>query len=307
MAGGTITTGSIPRLLQEGIANIFGQAYEEHPVEWDRVFASDNSRKAFEIDVQFEGFGLAPSKPEGEGISFDTQRQGFVPNYQHITYAKGFTVTKEAMQDELYNVFSRRARALAFSMQQTKEVVGANILNRGFNAAFTMPGGDGKELFADDHLNGPSGGTFSNELAVGADLTEASIEDLLIQIGQATDPRGLKIALMGERLIVPVAETFNAARIMMSVLQNDTANNALNVVREMNAVAQGHTVNHYLTNNKAWFITTNSPDGMKYWTRQEVEFGEDNAFTSGNARMKADERYSFGWTDPRGIYGSPGA
>ncbi len=305
---GTIARGNAPRLLQEGVKKVFGQAYNEHPIEWNKFFDEDSSRKAFEIDVQFEGFALATQKSEGNDIAFDTQRQGFTPTYPHITYAKGFTVTKEALQDELYDQFSKRARALAFSMTQTKEVIGANVLNNGFNGSFVMGGGDGLSLFNTAHVNGPTdGGTFSNTLAVAADLSEASIEDLLIQVGQATDPRGLLIALQGTRLIIPVQEQFEAQRILGSILQNDTANNATNALRDMRALTDGFVVNHYLTDPDAWFIKTNAPDGMKYYTRQAVEFGEDMAFTNSNTRFKADERYSFGWTDPRGMYASQGA
>lgn len=305
---GTIARGNAPRLLQEGVKKVFGQAYSEHPIEWNKIFDEDTSRKAFEIDVQFEGFGLASEKDEGGDIAFDTQRQGFTPTYPHITYGKGFVVTKEALQDELYDQFSKRARGLAFSMTQTKEVVGANILNNAFNGSFLQGGGDGVSLLNTAHVNGPTdGGTFSNILPVAADLSEASLEDLLIQIGQATDPRGLRIAIQGTRLIIPVQEMFEAQRILGSVLQNDTANNATNALRDMRAIRDGFVVNHYLTDTDAWFIKTNSPEGLKYYTRQAVEFGEDNAFTSGNIRFKADERYSFGWTDPRGIFGTPGA
>ena len=302
---GTIARGNIPRLLQEGVKKVFGQAYDEHSTEWNRVFDEDSSRKAFELDVQFEGFGLASVKDEGGDIAFDSQRQGFTPTYPHVTYGKGFVVTKEAIQDELYDQFSKRARGLAFSMTQTKEVIGSNILNNGGNSAFVMGGGDGVSLFNDAHVNGPTdNGTFANRLPITADLSEASLEDLLIQIGQATDPRGLRIAIQGTRLIIPVQLQFEAQRILGSVLQNDTANNATNALRDMKAIRDGFVVNHYLTDPSAWFIKTNAPDGMKYYTRQEVEFGEDNAFTTGNMRFKADERYSFGWTDPRGMYGS---
>ena len=306
MSGGTIARGNAPRLLQDGVKKVFGQAYNEHEIQYTKIFGTDTSKKAFELDVQFEGFGLASVKDEGGDIAFDTQRQGFTPTYPHITYGKGFVVTKEAIQDELYGQFAKRARGLAFSMTQTKEVIGANVLNNATTAL--MGGGDGVSLLNAAHINGPTdGGTFSNILAVAADLSEASLEDLLIQIGQATDPRGLRISLQGTRLIVPTGEMFEAQRILGSVLQNDTANNATNALRDMRAIRDGFVVNNYLTDVDAWFIKTNSPDGLKYYTRQAVEFGEDNAFTSGNIRFKADERYSFGWTDPRGIYGSPGA
>lgn len=305
---GTIARGNAPRLLQEGVKRVFGQEYNDHAIEWNKIFNEDTSSKAYEIDVQFEGFGLASVKDEGGDIAFDSQRQGFTPTYPHITYGKGFVVTKEALQDELYDQFAKRARGLAFSMTQTKEVIGANILNNGFSSSFLQGGGDGVSLLNAAHINGPTdGGTFSNILAVAADLSEASLEDQLIQIGQATDPRGLRIALQGTRLIIPVQEQFEAQRILGSVLQNDTANNATNALRDMRAIRDGFVVNHYLTDTDAWFIKTNAPDGLKYYTRQAVEFGEDNAFTSGNIRFKADERYSFGWTDPRGIYGTPGA
>jgi hypothetical protein len=304
---GTITTGNIPRLLQEGLNRIFGATYDEHPAEWDKIFDANSSGKQFEVDAQLEGLGLAPEKPQGDEISFDSMTQGFTPKYQHLTYAKGFIVTKEALADELYGQLANKTKRLAFSMTQTKEVVAANVLNRGFNSSFTQVDGDGLELFSSVHVNGPSGGTFANELAVAADLSEASLEDMLILIGNATDPRGLQIALQGIRMVIPVALQFEAQRILGSVLQNDTANNATNAVRDMNALRDGFTVNHYLTDVDAWFVKTNAPDGMKYFTRQAVEFGQDNAFTSGNARMKADERYSYGWSDPRGMYASEGA
>ncbi len=304
---GTITTGNSPRLLQTGLKSVFGNTYTEFRTEYDKIFDTMQSRKNFEVDAQLEGFGLAEQKAEGDEITFDSNRQGFTPKYPNLTYAKGFIITKEALADELYDQYSKKARMLAFSMRQTKEVVGANVLNNGFDSSFVMIDGDGSELLATDHVNGPSGGTFSNKLTVDADLSEASLEDLLIQIGQATDPRGKRIALQGTRLIIPTALQFEAQRILGSVLQNDTANNATNALRDMNAIRDGFTVNHYLTDTDAWFIKTDSPDGLKYYTRQEVEFGDDNAFTSGNSRMKADERYSVGWSDPRGIYGSSGA
>lgn len=305
---GTIARGNLPRLLQEGVRRVFGRAYEEHETEYDKIFDQLDSQKAFEIDVQFEGFQLATPKSEGGDVDYDSQRQGFAPTYTHITYAKGFIVTKEAMQDELYDLFTKRAQALAFSMRQTKEVIGANVLNNGFDSNFVQPGGDGQPLFSASHINGPTdGGNYSNQLAVGADLSETAMEDLIIQIGQATDPRGLRIALTPQRLIVPVSYSFEAQRIMGSVLQNDTANNATNAMRDLNAIRDGYYVNHYLTDDNAFFIKTNCPDGMTAYNRQAVEFGEDMAFSSGNARMKADERYSFGWTDPRGMYASPGS
>jgi len=304
---GTITTGTIPRLLEEGLNRIFGANYEPHETQWSKIFDTFSSTKNFESDAQLEGLGLAPEKPESDEISFDSFRQGFIPVYQHLTYGKGFIQSKEAMQDELYGQLQNNTSRLAFSMTQTKEVVGANILNRGFNSAFTQSGGDGIELFSTVNVNGPTGGTFSNKLAVDADFSEASLEDLLIIIGDATDPRDLQIALKGIRLIGPNALQFEFQRVLGSVLQNDTSDNATNAVRDMNALRDGFTINNYLTDADAWFIKTNVPDGAKYFTRQAVEFGQDNAFTSGNLRMKADERYSFGYSDKRTLYASAGA
>lgn len=304
---GTITTGNIPRLLQEGLDKVFGQVYDEHPVEWMKLFGEDTSKKAFELDQLYEGFGIAREKPEGQDIEFDSASQGYTPEYRHLTFAKGFILTKEAMNDELYGVFKKKAGALAFAMRQAQEVNGANVYNRGFDSNFPMTGGDGQSLFSTAHPLGPNAtGTFSNRLAVGADLSEASLEDLLIQIGQAEDYRGLKISIIPECLVVPVPLAFETQRIMGSVLQNDTANNAVNAIRDMNAIPGGHVVNHYLTSNNAWFIKTIVPEGMKYYRRQAVEYGEDMSFSTGNARYKADERYSYGWSDPKGAYGSPG-
>ena len=304
---GVITTGNISRLLQEGVKNVFGQAYNQHSTQWDKLFDTEDSRKAFEQDQQFEGFGLAPVKLEGAGVAYDSQQEGFSPKFQNLTYAKGFIVTKEAMADNLYHLFSKRAKALAFSMQQTKENVAANVYNRGFNSAFLMTGGDGVELFSTAHVNGPSNPTtFSNELATPAALSEAALEDMLIQISEATDPRGLRIALSGQRLIVPPKLGFEAERILKSVLQNDTGNNAINAVKSTGMLPQGYSVNNYLTSATAWFVKTNAPDGLKCFKRQGVEFDQDMDFGTSNARFKADERYSFGWSDPRGAYGSAG-
>ena len=268
---------------------------------------SSNSVKSFEQDQQFEGFGLAPVKQEGAGVAYDSQQEGFSPKFPNLTYAKGFIVTKENMDDNLYNLFVRRARALAFSMAQTREVVAANVYNRGFNSSFLMTGGDGVELFSQLHVNGPSDSTtFQNELAVPAAFSETSLEDLLILINEATDPRGLRIALRGERLIVPPKLGFEAERVLNSTLQNDTGNNAINALRSTGMLPAGHMVNNYLTSDTAWFIKTNAPDGMKHSLRQEVRFEQDNDFGTSNARFKADYREAYGWSDPRGAFASAG-
>lgn len=308
MAGGTITTGNVARLLERGLNSVFGQAYDEHETQFTKIFDTFTSEKSFETDQQFEGFTLASVKPEGDSIAYDSQTEGISPKYPHLTYAKGFIVTEEALDDELYDVFNGRARSLAFSMRQTDEVVAANVLNNGFSSSFLMTGGDGQALLNTAHPNGPSdSGTFSNKLAVDADLTEASLEDLLIQINQATDPRGLRIALQGMRLIIPPALMFVAERIIASVLQNDTANNAVNAVKAMQSIRDGFTVNNFLTDSDAWFLKTNSPDGMKYFTRREVRFEQDMDFGTSNMRFKASQRRSWGWSDPRGLFGTSGS
>lgn len=304
---GTISTGSVPRLLQEGVKNTFGNELKVHTPKFDKLFEKFTSTKAFEVAVQLEGFSLADAKTEGDDISFDSRRQGFTPKYVHTTFAKAYTVTEEALEDELYDQLHDGARALGRIMGITKDVQGANTYNNGFDTAVLMPGGDGSALFSATHSNGPSGGTYSNILAVAADLSEASLEDLLIQIAEITDARGIKMALQAKILAVAPANGFEAQRILGSVLQNDTANNATNAIKDMGSIENGFMTNPYFTDTDAWFLITNAPHGMKYYTRREVKFGQDNAFSTGNARFKADERYSFGWDDARGAFGSAGA
>lgn len=303
----TISTGSLPRLLQEGVANVFGNSLREHDKSWDKMFETNSSSKAFEVDVQLEGFNRASSKPEGDDITFDSRRQGFTPKYIHTTFAKGYIVTEEALEDELYGQLNDGARALARVMNITKELEGAAVYNNGFDSSVLMVDGDGLPLFSTVHVNGPSGGTYSNRLATDADLSESALEDMLILIRTVTDARGLPAALKAMRLLVAPGNGFEAERILGSVLQNDTANNATNAIRNRGSIANGFMDNPFLTDADAWFITTDAPQGMKYYTRRAVRFGQDNSFTTGNARFKADERYSFGWSDARGAFGTPGS
>lgn len=305
MSGGTITTASIVRLLWPGLRKVFGQSYTAHAQEWSQIFDEHQSEKNYELDQQFEGFGLAPEKPQGQGIVYDSQQQGYTPRYDHIVYGKGFEVTKEAFTDQLYDLFTRRARALGFSISQTMEVVGANILNNGFDSNFLMPGGDGVELFSAVHPNGPSGGTFSN-ITTAADFQETALETQLIAIGNATDTRGLKINLRPTKTILPTSLTYEACRIFKSVLQNDTANNAVNAINDMNAVPGGYMISHFLTDDDAWFTKTDADYGLTHFERWPVEFEEDNVFNTSSARFKATYRDSFGWTDPRGCWGNAG-
>lgn len=305
---GVISTGSIPRLLQDGIGEIFGNELKEHETKYDKMFRTLTSNKNFEVNVQLEGFSRSDAKTQGNDITFDSRRQGFTPKYQHTTFAKGFIVTEEALEDELYNQLSDGARALTRAMRIGKELDGANVYNNGFDSGTTMVDGDGSALFATNHSKGPSGGTYSNKLTIDADLSEASLEDLLALVQTVEDARGLPAALQATRLIVAAGtNSFNAQRILGSVLQNDTGNNATNAVRDMNAVRDGWLSSPYLTDPDAWFLTTDAPNGLKHYTRRAVRFGQDNAFTSGNARFKADERYSFGWDDAKGCFGSSGS
>lgn len=301
---GTITTGNHPKALWPGIKAWWGRVYDEHQEEFPAIFDTETSERSYEEDVQVTGFGLAPVKSEGAAIQYDSETQGYVSRYTHVAYALGYIVTYEELQDNLYEMVSkRRSQSLAFSMRQTKENVGANVLNRGFNSSFS--GGDGKELFATDHPT--LAGDFSNELATPADLSEASMEDLIIQIMGAQNDRGLKISLMPRRLVVPRQLWFEANRILKSTQQNDTANNAVNVLNATNAIPDGVSINHYLTDQDAWFIKTNAPRGLIHYNRESASFTQDNDFDTSNAKAKSYERYSFGWTDPRGMYASAGA
>jgi len=299
-----ITTGSHPKALWPGVKAFFGKTYAEKPLVCDMVFDTSTSDKAYEEYVEETGFGLAPIKPEGASTSYDTDGQGFVARINNVTYSLGAIVTIEAIDDNQYeNVAKAKAKKLARSMRQTKENVYANILNRGFNSAFV--GGDGKELLATDH---PSlSGSQSNELAVAADLSEASLEDLLTQIRGSRDSRGLRIQLKGMTLVVPPALEFVARRIMESVNQSGSANNDINAIRASGMLPGGVVVWDYLTDSDAWFIKTDADTGLIRQTRKALAFMQDNDFDTSNARMKAMERYGAGWGDWRGIYGSPGA
>jgi hypothetical protein len=249
------------------------------------------------------GFGEAPVKAEGSGVAFDQAQEVYTARYTHETVALAFSLTEEAVEDNLYDRLSARyTKALARSMATTKQIKAASILN---NAFTTSIGGDGKPLCATDHptLGGPD---LANELAVAADLSEASLEQALIDIAAFTDERGLKIAVQGTKLIIPKELQFTADRIMKSTLRVGTADNDINAVRNMGMVPQGYKVNHYLTDPDAWFIMTDAPNGMKMFNRVAIKTGFEGDFDTGNVRYKARERYSFGFSDPRGIFGSPG-
>jgi phage major head subunit gpT-like protein len=300
----TITTGSHPKALWPGVKKFFGKTYAEKPMVCDMVFDEHSSSKAYEEYVEETGFGLAPVKSEGSAVSYDTDAQGYVSRLTNTTFGLGAKVTQEAIEDNQYEaVAKKKAAKLARSMRQTKENVFANILNRGFNSVYV--GGDGKELLATDHPT--LSGSQSNELAVAADLSEASIESLLTQIRQAKDSRGLRIQLKGQRLIVPPELEFEATRILSSVNQSGTENNDINAMRELGVLPKGVVVWDYLTDADAWFIKTDAMEGMIRQQRRAMALTQDNDFDTDNACMKATERYTGGWADWRGLFGSPGA
>ena len=303
-----ITRGSAPRLLQEGLEGVFNSAVAQHESKYDKIFEIKDSRKAFEVMLQMEGFGRSSEKDEGDDISFDTRQQGISPKFIHTTQAKGFIITEEAQEDELYDQYTDGPRALADSMTISREIDAHSVLNNGFDTNFTMTDGDGQPLLSTAHLfGGTDGRTYSNRLAVDADLSEASLEDMLIQIMGFTDERGLQRALMAKKLVVAPGNAFNAQRILGSTLQNDTGNNATNALKDMNVISDGHLVTPYLTDADAWFLTTNHQKGLTFFQRVAISFGQDNAFTSGNARYKARQRYSYGWGAAAGVFGSQGA
>lgn len=300
-----INSGSFAKLLWPGLNAIYGQAYNEHQEEWSDLFDYNKSTKQYEEDLGISSFGLASRKTEGGAIEYDTEQQAFLTRYTHVVYGKGFIVTREVMDDDQYSmVGGKGAKGLAFVMRQTKEVLAANIYNRGFNASYT--GGDGVEMLSTAHVL-HAGGTASNELATAADLSEASIEQMCINIMKAQNDRGLNISLMPQSLHIPPDLVYEAERILSSPYRVGTANNDVNALYSMGKFPKGIKVNHYLTDPDAWFVRTNCQEGVKMYQRRPMEFTIDNDFDTENAKFKATERYSFGWTDWRGIYGSPGA
>lgn len=302
-----ITSGLHPKAMWPGVKHWWGNKYNKHPTEWsDLVDTDTDSRKYVEL-VQDTGFGLGAVKPEGNGIVYDYNIQGFTTRLTHVTYALGYMVTMEELQDNLYEEVSRiRSAANAFSMRQTKENVVAAIYNRAFTAGFV--GGDGVTLCNTAHPT-QFGGTYANKPTVDADLSEASLEDAVIAIMGFQNDRGLLISVMPRKLLVARAEWFNATRILKSVLQNDTANNAINALRVTNSIPEGVAVNHYLTSPRAWFLRTNIPKeagGLCLYQRMGIEFDQDNDFDTKNAKAASVERYSVGWGDPRCVYGVNG-
>jgi len=300
----TITTGSFSKSLWPGVNAWFGKEYSEYPVQYTDLFDTFTSRRAYEEDQALTGFGLAREKAQGASIQYDTESQSYTTRYTHVTYGLGFIVTREAMEDDLYDVVAPKgARGLAFSMRQTKEIIAANVYNRAFNGTYT--GGDGVSLLNSAHPNF-TGGTQSNILAVAADISEAALEQACIDISRFQTDRGLKIQVMPESLIIPVDLQFEVERILGSEYRVGTANNDVNVLKRMGKFKKV-VVNHYLTDPDAWFIRTGVKEGLKHFERRAMEFAPDNEFDTENAKYKATERYSFGWSDWRSLYGSDGA
>lgn len=299
-----INSGSFAKALWPGVNAWYGKAYSEYPEEYIKLFDKFTSRRAWEEDVGISSFGLAVQKSEGSPISYDSERQGFISRYQHVVFALGFVITREMMDDDQYDIVGqRKAQGLAFSMRQTKEINGANVYNRAFSGSYT--GGDGVAMIASNHPN-IAGGTWSNQIATAADLSEASLEQAHIDIAGFTNDRGLLISVKPKTLVIPRQLIFEAKRILGSDGRVGTDLNDLNALKEMSVVPEVVT-NHYLTDPDAWFLRTNVANGLKYFERRADEFGMDNDFDTENAKFKATSRYSFGWTDPRAIYGSAGA
>lgn len=299
-----INSGSFAKALWPGVNAWYGKSYAEYETEYDKLFDKHTSSKAFEEDVGISSFGLAVNKPEGSAISYDSERQAFITRYQHAVFALGFVITREMMEDDQYDVVGqRKAQGLAFSMRQTKEVIAANVYNRAFTAGYT--GGDGVVMISASHVN-LKGGTWSNTISTASDLSEAALEQACIDIAGFTNDAGLLIAVRPESLIIPRQLIFEAKRILGTDGRVGTDNNDLNAIKTLGSIPKIVT-NHYLTDTDAWFIRTNVQHGMKYFERRADQFDMDNDWDTENAKFKATARYSFGWTDPRGIYGSAGA
>lgn len=304
-----INTGNIAKLLWPGLNGIYGSMYSEYPLERSQIFELKTSKKAFEEFIGMTGYGLATMKAEGAPVHYDTQQQGFLTRFNHVVYATGFTITEEAIDDNLYKEAGvEGTEGIAYSIRQTDETVHANVLNRAFNTSYT--GGDGSTLIASGgagsatHAN-VSGGTWTNGPTTDSDLNRAALEQAVIDISKFTDDRGKKIRVMPRQLIVPVDQQFEAERILESVLEPGTADNQINALRTMGAIPKV-IVNHYLTDTGAWFVQTDSRKGLCTMMRKPTSFAIDNDFDTSNAKFKAQIRFSAGWVDPRCLYGSEG-
>ena len=299
-----ISRAQLLKELLPGLNALFGIEYDRYGEEHKEIYETESSDRSFEEETKLSGFANAPVKNEGAAIAYDNAQEAFTSRYNHVTIALGFSLTEEAVEDNLYDSLSARyTKALARSMANTKQVRAANVVNNGFNAAYT--GGDGVPLFSDAHPLG-SGGTNSNTQDTPADLSEASLENAVIQIAAWTDERGLLIAAKPRKLVIPPALQFVATRILETQLRVGTADNDINAMYTNSSIPEGYTVNHYLTDTDAYYLTTDVPNGMKHFERTALTTSMDGDFDTGNVRYKARERYSFGWSDPLGMWGSPG-
>jgi hypothetical protein len=300
-----ISRAQLLKELLPGLNALFGLEYNKYGEEHKEVYETETSERSFEEETKLSGFSAAPVKNEGAAIAYDNAQEAWTARYNHETIALGFSLTEEAVEDNLYDTLSARyTKALARAMAYTKQVKAANVLNNGFSA--TYPGGDGVQLFNTAHPL-VSGGTNSNTPAVAADLNETSLENAVIQIAAWTDERGLLIAAKPRKLIVPPALMFVATRLLETQLRVGTNDNDINAIQNNGSIPEGYTVNHFLTDTNAWFLTTDVPNGMKHFVRTPLATSMDGDFDTGNVRYKARERYSFGWSDPLGMFGSPGA
>ena len=300
-----ISRAQLLKELLPGLNALFGLEYARYGEEHKEIYETETSERSFEEETKLSGFSAAPVKNEGAAIAYDNAQEAWTARYNHETIAMGFSITEEAVEDNLYDSLSSRyTKALARAMAYTKQVKAAAILNNGFNSGVTY--GDGVSLFSTAH---PliSGGVNSNRPAVGADLNETSLENAVIQIAAWTDERGLLIAAKPRKLIVPSALQFVATRLLQTELRVATADNDINALKNNGSIPEGFTINHFLTDSNAWFLTTDVPNGLKHFVRTPMQTGMDGDFDTGNVRYKARERYSFGVSDPLGVFGSPGA
>jgi len=298
-----ISRSQLVKELEPGLNALFGLEYNRYDNEHAEIFNTETSDRAFEEEVMLSGFGGAATKAEGAMVTFDQATEAYTSRYSHETVALAFAITEEAIEDNLYDrLAGRYTRALARSMAHTKQIKAATVLNQAFD---TANGGDGKALCATDHPLA-NGGTFRNELATAADLNETSLEQSLIDIAAFVDERGLKIALQGRKLIIPKELQFTAERLMRTPQRVGTADNDINAIANMGMIPEGYRVNHFLSDTDAFFIMTDAPNGLKHFVRSPIKTAIEGDFDTGNVRFKARERYSFGFSDPRGIFGSPG-
>jgi len=302
-----ISRAQLLKELLPGLNALFGLEYKRYGEEHKELYETETSERSFEEETKLSGFAAAPVKNEGNAIAYDNAQEAFTARYNHQTIALGFSLTEEAVEDNLYDTLSARyTKALARAMAYTKQVKAAAVLNNGFTNSAAYYGGDGVPLFSTSHPT-VAGGTNSNTQTTPTDLNETALENAVIQIAAWTDERGLLIAAQPRKLVVPPGNQFVATRLLETELRVSTADNDINAIKNNGSIPEGYTVNHFLTDSDAYFLTTDVPNGMKHFVRTPLSTSMDGDFDTGNVRYKARERYSFGWSDPLGMWGSPGA